>query len=85
MRHVESATTALEPIMYLRRRKGDIDESEREPSTGCIMSPLSGPAIHTYPVADLDRPSERRYGVPYASSRLHTTCEPSRLSESVVK
>lgn len=50
--------------MYLRRRYRDVDESDSEPSTGCITRPDSGPAIHTRPVACFDRPMSSRYGVP---------------------
>jgi hypothetical protein len=59
-----TATASAPPIMNGRRLPHrDRDRSARMPTTGCIMSPESGPAIHTKDIRDFVMPSWRRYGV----------------------
>ena len=38
----------------------DVERSAMAPTTGCMMRPDSGPAIHTREVLDLVRPNWRR-------------------------
>ena len=64
-------TIMVPPIMKgLRRPHLDLELSASTPTTGCIISPESGPAIHTSDVWALLRPSWRRYGVQSVSGIL---------------
>lgn len=47
----------------LRLPHFDLELSASTPTTGCMISPDRGPAIHTRDVRLLVRPSWRRYGV----------------------
>lgn len=42
----------------------DVERSAMAPTTGCMISPDKGPAIHTKLVFDFVRPNCSRYGVP---------------------
>ena len=67
----QMATNIEPPIMYGRRRPHfDFELSVIMPTSGCIMMPESGPAIHTADVRLFVRPSESRYGVQSASKLL---------------
>ena len=52
--------TAPTTMNGLRRPHLDFDLSENTPTTGCIMRPDNGPAIHTNDVRLFVKPSESR-------------------------
>lgn len=58
--------TARDPISMNGRRRPYFDRelSAMTPTNGCTINPERGPAIQTADIRLLERPKERRYGVP---------------------